>query len=361
MKWFVILFATVMVLLVLLTSCKNSTEPSIPLPDTTSHNFTWKVEYLGDGASSTLFDVAILNDSLAYAVGALYFRDSLGNWDPHAYNLARWNGNSWELLRLEFHTICGQPGFTPYPTRAILAFSPTEVWIAMDGDQVVRWNGELQLTAECLPLSFVPLTMWGTSTRSVYLAGNGGNILYYNGSTWQKVESGITLSIQDIWGGVNPKIGETEILAVASDPYTSYDRKILKITATTVTQLSDAGIDRALSGVWFMPGSGYFASGGGGLWEKNSLSDAQWQRPLEGSGLTVQYLDAVRGNGMNDIVATGANGDLMHFNGKTWRNFRDQTGLSYGEYYSIAIKGDVAMAVGEDLGRGVVAVGKRVP
>jgi hypothetical protein len=346
---------------ILLATCSHTSEPPVELPDTTSHNFIWKVEHLGDGASSRLSDVAILNDSLAYAVGRLYFHDSLGNWDPNAYNLAKWNGNSWELLRIEFRTICGQPGFTPYPTKAILAFSPTEVWIAMHGDQVARWNGELQLTAECLPVSFVALTMWGASTTSVYVAGNGGNILYYNGSTWQKVESGTTPAIQDIWGGVNAKIGETEILAVASEPYTSTDRKILRITGTTVSELSDAGIDWALGGVWFTPGSGYFVSGGGGIWEKSSLSDAQWLRALEGSGLTVQYLDAIRGNGMNDVVAAGANGDLLHFNGRTWRNFRDQTGLSYGEYYSIAIKGDLVIAVGEDLTRGVVAVGRRVP
>ena len=40
--------------------------------DTTSHNFTWEIDTLGDGGSSVLRDVAIINDTLAYAVGEIY-------------------------------------------------------------------------------------------------------------------------------------------------------------------------------------------------------------------------------------------------------------------------------------------------
>jgi hypothetical protein len=193
----------------------------------------------------------------------------------------------------------------------------------------------------------------------MYFVGRAGNIIRYANATWQSVSSGTTLTLQDIWGSVNPATGQTEILAVASDPYTSYDRRILKIAGTTVSTLSDSGITRALSGVWFAPSRGYFVSGGG-FYGKPSLGDAQWVNGLQGSGLMIQYLDAVRGNAVNDIFAAGANGDLLHFNGSTWHNFRDQTGLSYGEYYAIAVKGDLVMAVGEDIGRAVVALGRRV-
>lgn len=41
--------------------------------DTTSHDFTWQIYTLGDGTgSSCLYDVAIINDTLAYAVGEIY-------------------------------------------------------------------------------------------------------------------------------------------------------------------------------------------------------------------------------------------------------------------------------------------------
>ena len=41
--------------------------------DTTSHAFTWQSFTFGDGGGScTLYDVAIINDTLAYAVGEIY-------------------------------------------------------------------------------------------------------------------------------------------------------------------------------------------------------------------------------------------------------------------------------------------------
>ena len=74
--------------------------------DTTSHQFTWQVDTLGDGASSVLYDVAIINDTLAYAVGEMYLRDTLGYFDPNAFNIAKWNGIRWQLKRLPFIGPC---------------------------------------------------------------------------------------------------------------------------------------------------------------------------------------------------------------------------------------------------------------
>jgi hypothetical protein len=67
----------------------SSTQATVTTMDTTSHNFTWQIDTLGDGSSSVLYDVAIIDDTLAYAVGEIYKRDSVGNWDPNAYNLVK--------------------------------------------------------------------------------------------------------------------------------------------------------------------------------------------------------------------------------------------------------------------------------
>ncbi|MBI3006249.1 MAG: hypothetical protein HYY49_12660, partial [Ignavibacteriales bacterium] len=55
-------------------SCKDVgvIPPEDNSPDTTSHNFTWTIDTVGDGNSSVLYDVAIINDTLAYAVGEIY-------------------------------------------------------------------------------------------------------------------------------------------------------------------------------------------------------------------------------------------------------------------------------------------------
>ncbi|HEX9657216.1 MAG TPA: glucosyl transferase, partial [Bacteroidota bacterium] len=124
--------------------------------DTTSHNWVFDPPVmLGDGSSSVLYDVVIINDTLAYAVGEIYKMDSLGNWDPNAYNLVKWDGSSWELMRIQFYTICGQPSRTPYPAKAIFAFSENDVWITSQGGQVARWDGTTQTATMCMPDPFV--------------------------------------------------------------------------------------------------------------------------------------------------------------------------------------------------------------
>jgi hypothetical protein len=182
---------------------------------------------------------------------------------------------------------------------------------------------------------------------------------YFNGTQWQKLATGTTLAIQDIWGSKDPTTGTLEIIAVASEPFcASRGRRILRASGTTITTLSDSGITQTLTGVWFSASRGYYISGGG-IFDKHSLNDTQWLNPLQGSGITVQYLSAIRGNAVNDFFAVGSNGDVLHFNGSSWRNFRDQTALSYGDYYAVAVRGDLVCAVGEDLSRAVIAIGRR--
>ena len=74
-------FAAIM-LFVLLTgiNCKkNPVSPPVSNgADTTSHNYAWQTFILGDGNSSVLYDAAIINDTLIYAVGEIYLKDSTG-------------------------------------------------------------------------------------------------------------------------------------------------------------------------------------------------------------------------------------------------------------------------------------------
>jgi hypothetical protein len=67
--------------------------------DTTSHNWMWEIDTLGI-AYSSLYDVAIIKDTLAYAVGEIYLKDSTGQFDPQPYSVAKWDGKSWTPLKL---------------------------------------------------------------------------------------------------------------------------------------------------------------------------------------------------------------------------------------------------------------------
>ncbi|HET9130297.1 MAG TPA: hypothetical protein VFO86_05075, partial [Terriglobia bacterium] len=81
--------------------------------DTTSHDFTWKTFALGDGNSSHLNDIVIVNDTLIYAVGAIFLKDSTGAFQNDPYNLATWNGEGWRITPVYFFTVCGQSALYP--------------------------------------------------------------------------------------------------------------------------------------------------------------------------------------------------------------------------------------------------------
>ena len=103
--------------LLLFISCQRN-EPSPTSPpnaaDTTGHNYVWTQYLLGGAASSSLFDVAIINDESAIAVGEIYVYDSTGVVEPDPYNAARWDGSTWHLEKI--------------PTVAYGGFHGADLW-----------------------------------------------------------------------------------------------------------------------------------------------------------------------------------------------------------------------------------------
>ena len=317
--------------------------------DTSSHSWSFTTTLLGDGSgSSTLFDVAIINDTLAYAVGAIYQGGSV-------YNLAKWNGQAWQLLQIQFYTICGQQSTTSYPTSSIFVFSDHDIWIAMDGDQVARFDGNIQTATMCMPVSFSIKKLWGTNPSSVYAVGSGGNIVHYDGTSWTQIVSGTSYDIRDIYGA------ENEILAVASnsDAYRPQGRTLLHIDPTTykINTVPSDGLAISLNAIWFVPSKLYLC-GGDGLFHKHDVNPtSSWQMYPIGL-VTNYYSDGISGNAINDVFIGCAFLEIVHFNGVTWKNYRDQIPLTNGAL-TIKMRGNFAVAVGLSGQQAIATVGKR--
>ena len=341
--------------------CRHTTEPPKPPPppvvgDTTSHSFKWQFDTLGEGNSSTLYDVVIISDSEAYAVGEIYFTDSNGNYDPNAYNLAKWNGESWLLYKLQFYVICGQTTKTSYPASSITAFSDKDIWISAV-DQFSHWNGTTQTGIYCSPVNFASAKVWAASPNEIFVVGRGGEVLRFDRSTWQQIPSPTKLWSRDIWGESNPASGDAHICVVSSNlAAIPQGKAFFGIANQTTIQLPDSGLPDAVAGVWFTSGSLTYVVGAGVFQKTNVASTDQWEEVNVGS--LEGFLRAIRGNGPNDIVAVGDFGTVMHFNGSTWKDFYSQTQID-GIYTSVAIKGNTIIAVGFVNSRAIVLIGRR--
>jgi len=317
--------------------------------DTTSHNFTWQTFTLGDGiSSSSLHDVAIINDTCIWAVGEIY-------QGGITYNVAKWNGSAWSLYQLYYNG-----NNLIVPIRGIYLFGTNDIWLAAGG--VFHWDGvssQTQLSFSRLTLPDANATiekLWGSSSSDLYGVGNAGTIVHYNGSSWTKIESGTSLNINDIYGSWNSETGKYEILCVASNVAESFEREIIKIDGIDAQILNKNGVNYTLSSVWFKPGRKYYAVGDG-LFIKSSLDQALWKDTRPSSA--VWHIYKLRGRALNDIVTAGGGGEILHYNGKTWKSYYDETRLSSGNYYSIAIRGNMVIAVGENAPQAVILMGQR--
>jgi hypothetical protein len=284
-------------------------------------------------------------------VGEIYLLDSLGQPDPLPYNAVHWDGNEWELKRIQ--TIL-RGNLVTVPLTGIFAFSSNDIW--MVGSLPIHGDGQNWIMYDVRSTVDPSLSLskaWGSSTNDMYFVGNSGSIAHYQNGQWSRIESpigagGTELNIQDIYGAYNNQTGKYEILAVASDYGQSFEKQILSIQdndqVISLSSDSNPAMEPLLS-VWFSPVREYYVVGSG-IYQKHSLSDSLWENNLY--DITTYATTSIEGNDINDVVGVGAFGDFVHFNGVSWKNDYQQPLLSNGSYTRVEVKGNLVVAVGSN-------------
>lgn len=339
-----------------LPACKKPTEPQAVVPDTTSHDFVFEIDTLGNGSSSVLNDVWIFDENNIWAVGEIYVQDSTGQAEE-VYNAVHWDGKKWNLKKVPVRDLGGFTFITPL--KAIIGFSSNDVWVAGDADLIHRngssWSGKALFITD-LTFNGQVLKMWGTSGSNIYCVGRNGAIYHYDGSTWQKLESGTTVDIQDIWGAVEEKTGKQTVLAVAS--LLNYGRglDLLKIEGLSITKLDTSGLPPSLNGIWFALSKRFYVTGNG-VYHKANLGEVRWQsddtHPL-------LYKDRIRGNRWNDVWISGSGGLMSHYNGSSWKHYTsNELPQLYARYQGLSVKGYLVLAVGWMNDQAIIVRGKR--
>lgn len=339
---------------------------SIRTMDTTSHDFSWQVLRIGD-YGTWIRDVAIINDTLIYAVGEFYKNLPNGQEEYPPYSLAKWDGHSWSLKRLYYKDkdYQGKEVIAPItvPISCILPFKYDDIWFS--SGSVFHWNGQDSLIE--LSISRLALIdsvengksldkIWGTSSDNIYAAGNNGTLAHFNGHKWEVIESGTNLTFYDIWGGLNSLSGKPEVLAVSSIVATHSGYVIEKLDGLKAENISTEGIPYNITDVWFVPDKAYYIAAGF-LYFKHRLNDPVW---TEIAGLTDYSVTDVYGPDRNDILVTTSYGNILHFNGKSWKTDYNEIKLSSVVYGAVKLKNNLAVAVGYTRNQeGFIAIGRR--
>jgi hypothetical protein len=303
-------------------------------------------------------DVAILNDSLVYAVGAVHTNDT-SNGNPYKlFNLVAWDGKEWTLKWIRFVGSCSVVEVPPI--RAICRVSPGVVLLSTGG-ALVTFNGttaQMDCRMNALLVGGIE-KMCASGPANVYTVRPKGDIVHYDGTSWQKQASGTSVMLVDAAisadGRYVAAIGYS-LNYVESALITSQGSSWNALWAGSIGSQPPPYAGQAIS-VYFADDSLVVACGTGVFIQAvdQPASTARLLIPVE----QVPY--RVRGTGANDIIAVGDKARILHYNGASWRLLFSETDDQ--SFFSVAVTAHLLVAVGEDRSsfpsRALVMIGRR--
>ena len=315
--------------------------------DTTSHNFIWTIDTLGI-YGSYLNDVAIIDENNIWVVGNIKEGDS-------TYNAGHWDGSEWELIKvLSGHTA----------NTGIQYFSEDDIWVA--SGLPIHWDGSEWTLYHLWNMGILGPDdggvkhIWGSSPENIWFVGSGGSIVHYDGSGFERMESGHDVRLIDVEGTE----GGDYVFVVGYDFFSPAYSAVYQIHDGAVETLfydeihfptngSDWG---AVSSVSVYEDMVYFVTYRG-LWKKHIYSD---ESTVDPAFHNYGYRNMVV-QGPNDIFTVGGGGKFAHFNGASW----DLNDDFYPDYnlssWGSSFKGNTAVIAGyfRDGSHGYVAIGRR--
>lgn len=326
----------------------SSNELSVTTMDTTSHDFTFETfTFGGTAGSSVLYDVAIISPDNIWCVGEILVADTSINGYT-TYNAVHWDGVEWELKRIPF-LFQGDSFYNPI--YAIFAFNADDIWFGIGN--LIHWDG-VKYWSIGISTVFPSLVnkIWGSSSSNLYVVGNNGNIVHYNGTLWRRIESGTEQIIRDIWGVNERGTNQRKVFCTVLSSVQLGEHKILTIDENNKIDSLHWATGRILTSSWTKEGRFVYTSG----WGVFNNKAGYW---LEETTIPLFYTSRIRGNALNDIVAVGYYGFLVHYNGRGWKLYDEFLQMINADFYSVAIEEEKIVAVGYDGEKALIVIGRR--
>jgi len=306
--------------------------------DTTSHNFIWEIDTLGE-YGSYLNDVAIVNENDIWVVGNI-------ETDTATYNAAHWDGNEWELKQFIY-----SPSGIVHAGGSIQVFDENNIIIV--AGTIFTWDGivweEWNIEVGTFPGGINAI--WGTSSDNMYFVGYGGSIVHYGGTSFELMESGTDVNLKDIDGTED---GEYLFAVGRDNNYPSVSTALMYSNGSWETIYLDMyhnegeygwmyGVGVLADTVWFSTGTG--------IWKYNYITNTSIFIHESICNLDHGAFKHVRIQSANDIFIGGAGFMYNHYNGASFYKGLDIYNMfpsraCYGSDYN----GNIAMMVGHMYG-----------
>jgi len=324
-----------------------SPEVTVTTLDTTSHDFVWEIDTLGN-YGSFLNDVWIVNENDIWVVGDIVT-------DSGEYNAARWDGNKWRFFGIYSNTA---------DLYSILYFSEDDIWVTSHCFPI-HWDGHEWSLYHLQNMGLdacVGNAIWGSSPDDVYFVGGYGSIVHWDGEGFEKLESGTDQNLNVITGFVNYSIGFYQIFVSGWNDIPH--RGLLlgyngDVWRTVWDEAKPFYPDpQHLEGTMWCSPEGLVIAAVGGYHDMIIAEHSVYS--FEGGYVILAhdslFVRDINGNGVNDFFLVGDFGHVVHYNGMS---FRDYPELRYlPRYTAIGEAGDYVFICGFGP---IVLRGVRVP
>jgi hypothetical protein len=335
----------------------TSNELGVTTMDTTSHNFTFETfTFGGTAGSSTLYDVAIIEENNIWAVGEILVADTSVNGYT-TYNAIHWDGSQWELKRI---TVDFRGNLITPPLEGVFAFSNTDIWFV--GSLPVHGDGENWIMYDLRTTVDPNITVskaWGSSSSDMYFVGRNGNIARYLNGKWSRIESGTEISLSDIY-----ESNTNEIFISGTDNLNVKGIILKNLDAMSFTTLITSEIITenelfsklygSLSSVWVDNNNTLYT--GGNILFSYKFDRWDYVRSMPenfiGGNQNTYYrgfIHSIRGNNRNDYWVVGDRNTVRHFNGFNWKQIGEPYDpTSNSIWWSVRVLNNICVIVGDN-------------
>lgn len=323
----------------------------------------WAVEQSGrdifhyDGSTWHHYDASLVWPGEAVDVGALWTGPSGRTWLVGANGLVARHAPGTLYLEWPIERI----GVGGRGVRGLWGFNPYDVLLGGSEIGIRRGsNGNWRPVPTLGVWGMFAVDFWGASSSDVYALGSGGDLAWWNGSLWRRLDVGIPV-LRALWGA-SPR----DVLAVggnsafrfngdywaarrtpgrlydvwgtaADNAYAVGDSVVYRFDGDAWIYHSDTGTG-PLRGLWGTAPDDIFAVGDNG--RIAHYNGARWT-VMESP--TAARLEAVWGTAHTNVFAAG-DGVVLHYDGSAWTRMTDAPvadytnvwGTSYGPFYFTA-------------------------
>lgn len=174
------------------------------------------------------------------------------------------------------------------------------IWVVGDRGTILKWNGgswSPQISGTTQHLRGV----WGSDANNVWAVGDGGVILWWNGGFWSLQSSYTTQDLNGVWGSKSNRVW-----VVGSNG------TLLKWNGSAWSR-QESGSTQHLYGVWGSDSSNVWVVGDNGALLKWNGS-SWYPKP---SGIR-ERLWGVWGSDVGDVWIVGENGRILKWSGSHW-------------------------------------------